>query len=396
MRRNSDNLIAKFPLASGPSKPGLIDQDQSTGPYASSTEWQRQLASTLDDLPSLLNYIDLDIEHLIDFYQTEQALETQNAPQLQTQMPNFLAAAHSKQFPLRVPRAFADRIAPNSPGDPLLRQVLPLPSEQTPKPGYVLDPLAERNSFKGQGFLQKYSGRILVVAHGSCAVHCRYCFRRHFPYDTQQLPPQRWQALANLLAKDKTIDEVILSGGDPLTLKNRQLEQLNPILAANPHVKRLRIHTRFPIMIPERLDPGFEDWLRAVPVPVAIVFHVNHAQEIDDRVATALRHLKAQAGIMLLNQSVLLRGVNDTLESQVALQQRLMEVGILPYYLHLLDPILGAHHFDVPQAQALDLVSAMQKRLPGYLVPRLVREEPGADSKTPIFDGFQNRGQPES
>lgn len=384
-------LIAKFPLVerTAPSTPEAARSQESAAdrlptaqppadkPEKNKTDWQSQLANTLSDLPSLLEYVQLDIKDLVQFYDNSNDAHDQT-------IANFLTAAHQSQFPLRVPQAFADRIAPNNPADPLLRQVLPLPAELSTAPGFVKDPLAEAHSLKGQGLLQKYHGRLLVVAHGSCAVHCRYCFRRHFPYETQQLPPQRWQALAEHLAQDKTLDEVILSGGDPLTLKNRQLEQLNPILFDNPHIKRLRIHTRFPIMIPARIDAGFLAWAQSLPIPLTIVFHVNHANELDADVASAIRLLKHETGALLLNQSVLLRHVNDTVTAQQALQEGLIELGILPYYLHLLDPIEGAHHFNVSTAEALALVNTLQQRLPGYMVPKLVREEPGAASKTMI------------
>jgi EF-P beta-lysylation protein EpmB len=337
----------------------------------------------------LLEYISLDIQKLITFYESEhQGQECQDLAVTQTntettdRVAGYLRAAHDKRFPLRVPRAFADRIVPNQPGDPLLRQVLPLPAEQVIAPGYNTDPLAEQDSLKGQGLLQKYQGRLLVVAHGSCAVHCRYCFRRHFPYDTQQLPPQHWQALASHLAQDTSLDEVILSGGDPLTLKNRQLQQLNPILTANPHIKRLRIHTRFPIMIPDRIDAGFVAWANTLPIPLSIVFHINHANEIDSQVTKVLKTLKSETKALLLNQSVLLKNVNDSVPALQSLQELLIENGIMPYYLHVLDPIQGAQHFDVPDTKALSLLKSLQQRLPGYMVPKLVREMPGADSKT--------------
>lgn len=377
MAKDPAKLIAKFPQI----RPTDPQNDAiKNGPQ----DWQNQLAYTISDLPALLSYIGLDIKDLVDFYQAEYQQMSLNHPEHEPDinMGDFLAAAHSKQFPLRVPHAFAQRIAPNSPGDPLLRQVLPAPMELKTAPGYVTDPLAEQNSIKGQGLLQKYQGRLLVVAHGSCAVHCRYCFRRHFPYDTQQLPPQHWQALAQHLAEDPTLDEVILSGGDPLTLKNRQLGQLNPILASNPHIKRLRIHTRFPIMIPSRIDDGFVAWANSLPIPLTLVFHINHANEIDDIAGAAIERLREQTNCILLNQSVLLRHVNDTLATQQALQEKLVNHGILPYYLHLLDPIEGAHHFNVPEKEALTLIQALQHRLPGYMVPKLVREEAGAASKT--------------
>lgn len=384
MTQDPAKLIAKIPLlqATGANHAPLA-------PHADTTnDWQRQLAYAINDLPTLLSFLNLDIQDLVSFYQKEvESLAAQDetlfvTPEETVDIGGFLAAAHSKQFPIRVPHSFAQRIAPSTPGDPLLRQVLPTPMELKAAPGFVTDPLAEKNSIAGQGLLQKYQGRILVVAHGSCAVHCRYCFRRHFPYDTQQLPPQQWQALAAYLAQDKTLDEVILSGGDPLTLKNRQLAQLNTVLTANPHIKRLRIHTRFPIMIPDRIDDGFLAWVNSLPIPLTLVFHINHANEIDADTGIAIARLRQETRSILLNQSVLLRNVNDTLSAQQNLQEKLITYGVLPYYLHLLDPIQGAHHFNVPKEEALTLIQAMQHRLPGYMVPKLVREEAGAASKT--------------
>ncbi|MEJ2680571.1 MAG: EF-P beta-lysylation protein EpmB [Gammaproteobacteria bacterium] len=329
--------------------------------------WQRQLAEAFRDLPALLDFIQLSISDLAKAHQTSFA--------------EFLLTANTSGFPLRVPQAYATRIRPGDAKDPLLLQVLPQPQELETHPGFVHDPLHESQALAGQGLLQKYHGRLLVIAHNQCAVHCRYCFRRHFPYAEQHLPPNQWQHLADHIAQDKSLNEIILSGGDPLTLKNHHLELLTPLLYAHPHIRRLRLHTRFPVMIPDRLDSGFLTWASALPIPLVLVLHINHAQEIDQALAKAIQPLR-QNHITLLNQSVLLRGINDSVDAQQQLQERLMDIGILPYYLHLLDPVHGAQHFDVPLAQAQTMMQQLRARLPGYLVPRLVHEEPGAPAKT--------------
>lgn len=286
-------------------------------------------------------------------------------------------------FPLRVPRGFVARMRPGDPADPLLRQVLPLDLETLEVEGFGLDAVGDADARSGRGVLQKYQGRALLVATGSCAVHCRYCFRRHYPYGEDSAAANAWQAALDTLAADPSVDEVILSGGDPLSLSTAKLRELSERLLALPQVRRLRIHTRLPVVLPERIDAELLHWLGALPLQKVVVIHANHANEFDAAVAHALSGLRA-AGATVLNQAVLLRGVNDDVDAQVALAEASFAAGALPYYLHQLDRVAGAAHFEVSDQDALSLESALRKRLPGYLVPRLVREQAGAASKLPL------------
>jgi L-lysine 2,3-aminomutase len=231
--------------------------------------------------------------------------------------------------------------------------------------------------------IHKYDGRALLVATGSCAVHCRYCFRRHFPYAEETAAAGQWRDALAYLAADPSIAEVLLSGGDPLSLATGKLAEFTDGLAALPHVRRLRLHTRLPIVLPERVDAALLAWVAARPQQVVVVVHANHANEIDGPVAEALGALRA-TGATLLNQAVLLRGVNDDADALAALSERLFAAGVLPYYLHQLDRVAGTAHFEVPDARARALVEAVAARLPGYLVPRLVREIAGAPAKSPV------------
>lgn len=283
-------------------------------------------------------------------------------------------------FPLRVPRGFVARMEHGNPFDPLLRQVLPLGEELDEVPGFSPDPLQESGFRDGKGLLQKYHGRVLLTATGACGVHCRYCFRRHFPY-AEENPRRDWPAVLDAIRLDDSISEVILSGGDPLTLDTRRLAEMTAALATIPHLKRFRIHSRQPVVLPERIDEEFLDWLATLPWPTTLVIHANHAAEIDAAVATALQRVREQ-GIHLLNQSVLLRGVNDSASALIDLSESLYSAGVLPYYLHLLDPVAGAAHFDVPEVAARELHREIHARLPGFLVPRLVREIPGNSGKS--------------
>jgi EF-P beta-lysylation protein EpmB len=291
------------------------------------------------------------------------------------------ARAAAMRFPLRVPRGFVARMRHGDARDPLLRQVLPLGAELDDVPGFGTDPVGDLAARSGPGVLQKYAGRALLVTTGACAVHCRYCFRRHFPYDEENASRGGFEPALAAIWRDPSIREVILSGGDPLSLGDRRLAELFAGLCAVPHVRRLRLHTRLPIVLPERIDAGFLGLWSAVPLQKVIVVHANHAREFDGSVRTAIGSLKS-TGTTLLNQAVLLRGVNDSADDLVTLSETLFEAGVLPYYLHLLDPVAGAAHFDVPMATAQRLVAEAGARLPGYLVPRLVREEAGAPSKT--------------
>ena len=287
------------------------------------------------------------------------------------------------QFPLRVPRGFVARMRRGDPRDPLLRQVLPLDDEMRPMPGFGLDAVGDGAAKTAPGVIQKYRGRALLVATGSCAIHCRYCFRRHFPYAEETAARDGWREAVDRIRRDASIEEVLLSGGDPLSLSNGKLAELTGALADIPHLRRLRIHSRLPIVVPERVDDGLMGWLSTLPWPVTLVVHANHANEFDGTVDAALGRLRA-AGVHLLNQAVLLRGVNDSVDALAALSERGFRAGVLPYYLHQLDRVAGVAHFEVDDAHARALHAGLAARLSGYLVPRLVREIPGDTGKRPL------------
>ncbi|WFF42370.1 EF-P beta-lysylation protein EpmB [Salinicola endophyticus] len=293
------------------------------------------------------------------------------------------ASAGHALFPVRVPEAYLARIRHADPDDPLLRQVLPLAAEQEAVGGFVADPLVERKHTPRPGLIHKYAGRVLLIASPTCAINCRYCFRRHFPYAEHAPSMREWDASLDYLREDASIREVILSGGDPLASPDRRLAELVARLETIPHLQRLRIHTRLPVVIPDRVDAALLDWLGGTRLQKVMVLHINHAQEIDTAVVDACRRLAA-AGVTLLNQSVMLRGVNDQVDTLAELSERLFAAGVLPYYLHVLDPVSGAAHFDVDDDSARALVAALRERLPGFLMPRLVREIPGEQSKTPL------------
>jgi EF-P beta-lysylation protein EpmB len=294
------------------------------------------------------------------------------------------ARAGADAFALRVTPSFLARMRPGDASDPLLRQVLPLDAELEDAAEYVADPLHEREYSLAPNLLKKYAGRALLIATQACAIHCRYCFRREFPYSEQQEEPgaARWSAALAAIAADHSIEEVILSGGDPLSLSDARLRSLTDAIQSIAHVRRLRIHTRQPIVLPSRVDDGLVQWLRSLRLPTVMVVHSNHANEIDADVRAAFARLRG-AGLTLLNQSVLLRGVNDDPDTLAELSRTLFDVGVTPYYLHLPDRVRGTAHFDVPEPEARSLVAALSSRLSGYLVPRLVREVPGAASKIP-------------
>ena len=285
------------------------------------------------------------------------------------------------RFPFRVTRSYAARMRPGDPTDPLLRQVLPVADELLGRPGFVADPVGDLQAVVAPGVLQKYHGRALVIATGACAINCRYCFRREFPYGESQLGRQREDEALTHIAADSTITEVILSGGDPLVLSDERLGFLVDKIAAIAHVERLRIHTRLPIVLPSRITPDLADMLAGSRLKALVVVHANHAREFDGEVNAALSELR-RAGVFLLNQSVLLRGVNDAVHTLVALSKTLFAYGVLPYYLHVLDAASGTGHFDVPLMDALALHDELKQCLPGYLVPKLVREVAGEPYKT--------------
>ena len=283
-------------------------------------------------------------------------------------------------FPLRVPRGFISRMARGDINDPLLRQVLPLQDEMQPGSGYLPDPLDEQQAMQVPGLLQKYKGRALLTTTGACAVHCRYCFRRHFPYNEANPAVDDWEQSIKWIKQNPDVREIILSGGDPLSLPDSRLHALGNRLGELPRLHTLRIHTRLPIVLPERIDDGFLSWIESRKLHIVMVVHCNHPHEIDASVSYAMGRLK-QAGVTLLNQSVLLRGVNDSAAILIRLSEALFSAGVLPYYLHQLDRVRGAAHFEVNDATAITLMEEVHAALPGYLVPRLVRELPGEPGK---------------
>ncbi len=323
-------------------------------------QWTRLLAAAIRDVDVLWRELDLPAAAL----------------------PAARAAA--KLFPLLVPRGFMALMQRGDLNDPLLRQVVPLAAELEQHADCSPDPLAESGCADTPGLLHKYHGRVLLVTTGACAVHCRYCFRRHFPYG--ELPRGRrwWSDAVAHISADTSISEVLLSGGDPLTLPDAQLAELAAELAAIPHLVRLRIHSRLPVVLPERVDERFLAWFTRGRLRPVLVIHANHPREITPAVAAACQRLRA-AGVTVLNQSVLLAGVNDRVEILVELCEKIFtEAGVLPYYLHALDRVQGAAHFATADAVAIVLVREMTARLPGYLVPRLVREIPGQPNKVSI------------
>jgi len=291
--------------------------------------------------------------------------------------------ANDAGFAVRVPRGFVARMRHGDAKDPLLLQTLPQLAELDIVLGFGTDAVGDMAARSAQGVLHKYEGRALLIASGSCAINCRYCFRRHFPYGDEMAAAGQWRKALDHVRQDPSISELILSGGDPLSLATAKFEGLSEGLAEIPHVTRLRIHTRLPVVLPERIDDAFIAWLERMPLQKVIVLHANHAAEFDQGVDTACSRLR-QGGATLLNQSVLLRGVNDDIDTLAALSERLFAAGVLPYYLHQLDRVQGSAHFEVDDPRALALVEGMRHRLPGYLVPKLVREVGGEPSKRPV------------
>lgn len=324
--------------------------------------WQKELAQAFTTPEQLLAYLELD------------------------PAPWQAGLAARRLFPMRVPRPFADKMEKANPLDPLLRQVLPLAEEFQQVPGFVADPLVEHDSAL-PGLLHKYRSRVLLVLRGGCAVNCRYCFRRHFPYGDNSPDKAGRQAALDYIRRDPGINEVILSGGDPLMASDAHLASLLDELERIPHIKRLRIHSRLPVVIPSRLTDTLRERLANSRLQSIMVLHVNHAHELDDSLAELCQEWR-RAGITLLNQSVLLAGVNDDADILSRLSERLFEAGILPYYLHQLDKVDGAAHFAVDDARARHLMAELLARLPGFLLPRLVREIGGETSKTPIDLGL--------
>ena len=316
--------------------------------------WQRLLADSVTTADSLLASLGLDIQHLP---------EVDNRP----------------DFPIRVPQPFIDRMRRGDPFDPLLRQVLAVSDERHSMPGFTKNPLQE---FDGPipGVLHKYRSRVLLIYRGGCAVNCRYCFRRHFPYQDRTLARHDLNDVVRYLEAHSEVNEVIFSGGDPLMADDEVLARFFQRLEAIPNIRRLRIHTRLPVVIPERVTDNFCQTIASIKIPVVVVLHVNHANEIDEALVKAVTKLR-EVCRSILNQAVILSGINDSADDLIALSERLFEAGIDPYYLNVLDRVSGAHHFDVPKKKLQVLHQALLDSLPGFLVPKLVREVPGIGHK---------------
>lgn len=355
MKRAHDNLIASSGADAGQASIRLAHR-----PHAAECDWQQELANAIRDPRELVQELGL-------------------SPAL---LPGALRAAAA--FPLLLPRNMLRLIRPGDPDDPILRQFLPLGAECEPEPAYFRpDPLQESPQTETNGLIRKYQGRALITLGNSCAVNCRYCFRRSFPYDEHRIGTKEWTRILSWFSAHPEISEAILSGGDPLVISDRRLMQMGDALTAIPSVKRLRIHTRLPTTLPSRVTPQLLEWIGKLPIPLIIVLHCNHPGEIDEEVGRALEKL-SRAGAVLMNQSVLLAGINDTADVLERLSDKLFRYKVLPYYLHLLDPVSGSHRFEVPDQRGIEIIDTLRSRLPGYLVPKLVREVPGDPSKRPV------------
>lgn len=333
---------------------------QSSAPYWQSDLWKKELADAVKDPLELFRILNLP--------------------------PEYLPAAQevSRDFALQVPRSFLARMERGNIDDPLLRQVLPLHLENRTIPGFTADPVGDLAASKAPGLIHKYFGRVLLVTTGACAIHCRYCFRRHFPYSQANPAANRWQNALRYIANDTTINEVILSGGDPFSMSDQKLIELTGLLASIPHVTTLRIHSRLPIVLPQRISRELMLALTNSRLQIVVVVHANHANEINHEVAAALGILRAY-GITLLNQSVLLYKVNDNAAALARLSHTLFAHGALPYYLHTLDAVQGAAHFAVEKPRIHAIYAELSRLLPGYLLPKLVTELAGAEYKVPVF-----------
>ncbi len=321
--------------------------------------WQQALANVIRQPEELFSLLKLD----------------------KASLPAAMAAC--QDFPLRVPRSFVARMQTGCVDDPLLKQVLPLGVELDYQPGFTEDPLGEKASNPLPGLIHKYHGRVLLIVSGGCAINCRYCFRRHFPYSENNPGRAERQQMLDYIRNNSSISEVILSGGDPLVASDHLLAELVEDIATIPHITTLRIHSRLPIVIPQRINPQSLKWLTATRLNTVMVIHCNHANEIDQAVRDSLQQLR-QAGITVLNQTVLMAGINDNADSLAILSEALFNAGALPYYLHALDKVQGAAHFQVAEQHGQQLIQQLLARLPGYLVPKLVKEVAGASSKVPI------------
>lgn len=322
--------------------------------------WQQAMKGSLRNMTDLARFLELSNDWLVQ------------------------AEAAQQQFPLFVPQAFAEKMEKGNTNDPLLLQVLPQQQETIDTKGFTDDPVGDNSATLSPGLLQKYHGRALMVVTGACAVHCRYCFRRHFPYSESPKGLEAWLPAIEQLAADDSIQEIILSGGDPLTLVDEKLALLVAELEKIPHLQRLRIHTRLPIMIPERVTSELLSWLTGSRLTPVMVVHANHPHELDETVLDSLGRI-VDAGVPVLNQAVLLRGVNDNADVLTELCERLVNARVMPYYLHQLDKVAGAAHFEVPKETGKRIIQQLHARLPGYAVPKYVEEIEGDVGKISIY-----------
>ena len=324
------------------------------------SDWKAELSNCISSIDQLLQLLGLNSKDL-------------NASQLASQ-----------GFSIKVPQHYAQLMEYGNPEDPLLKQVLPIEAELKPDPSFNTDPVNESEYNPVPGIVHKYRNRVLMIISPNCAINCRYCFRRHFPYQENRQSKQQWLQALDYLKTRPEINEVIYSGGDPLAANDNFLGWLTQQIESIKHIKRLRIHTRLPVVIPSRVDSQLLDWLGNTRLKPTMVLHINHANEIDAKLCQAVDQLKS-AGITMLNQSVLLKEVNDSSEQLIALSEKLFDAGIMPYYLHMLDPVQGASHFDIPKDRAIEIFSQIQAELPGFLLPKLVQERAGETSKSLIL-----------
>ncbi|MDH3325193.1 MAG: EF-P beta-lysylation protein EpmB [Gammaproteobacteria bacterium] len=321
--------------------------------------WQNQLSDAIKSPEALIKALNLPISLLP---------EIEKAHQL---------------FPIRVPLSFISKMEKGNINDPLLKQVIPTSDELIKHANYTKDPVGDAAAEKTPGLLHKYFGRVLLTVTGACGIHCRYCFRRHFDYSASNPGKQNWLDCLEYIRNDESIFEVILSGGDPLSLSDQKLAQLVKQIAEIPHVRFLRIHTRQIVVLPDRVNDELLQWISNSRLKCIFVIHCNHPAEIAEDTTRALNKLQS-VGVELFNQSVLLRGINDSCHTLEQLSLTLFESGVKPYYLHLLDKVEGASHFDTPEYMAREILDQLQQRLPGYLVPKLVREIAGIPYKSPV------------
>lgn len=322
------------------------------------TSWQKELADVVTDPKILLEQLEIPVADYLAHFKAR------------------------KLFPVRVPKPFIKRMQKGDFNDPLLKQVMPLSDEFIVTDGFSTDPLEEHDTV-AEGLLHKYKHRVLMIVKSGCAVNCRYCFRRHFPYADNSPNKQRWRSALDYIAQHDKINEVIFSGGDPLMANDQHLQWLISEIEAISHVTRLRIHTRLPIVIPRRITPALVAMLANTRLKPTIVFHINHANEIDQSVINAIEPL-IEKRIPLLNQSVLLKGINDDCATLCQLSERLFDNGIMPYYLHLFDKVQGVAHFDLSEQKVDSLIKELMATLPGFLMPKVVREIAGEPNKTPL------------